>query len=778
MGDVFEQYLLTDLCDVSEIIQQRLLNTQRIKYTCFSASEKYLVFGATSGSLYVFQRSPCKFRHLIPNRTSSVTLVAVSANEKYVAHVTASGEIFLTPLDTEAASPERAGKVETGKISCIHWANGDKCLYFGDDRGRVACVSISTFIHRSLLNMHTQEILLLGNPVQQIDSYDVLLLVTTTAGSIMCNTEREEFKRIGNQARNGTGGACFVGVQREDYLTGRIFCARPKTRFWEVQFDGNVKQTIDLRDALAIAPTRIRNNSPVDASGDFPAQILTFQQVLCMDNKLVVANTPTGIYIFDPKNNFVLWNDEFSGIHSIRIVGSSLYIFLDTMELFVVRVAKLCDHIVDKLMAEDFPTCLQLIIRNEMYVKNHVRVRDVPQVVKFRDYLSHMEEEHILKLLESIISTPKHDPISPALDEGKFPQKNIKDVIATVIKSKLGRNIKMGLNLLASFDAGQKQGPSPENGHRAVFKEIDEFSVAPDEEIVTRKMVLSRKTIPEMVYPRLTDEEKLLRNLYMIYKSSRIGNIRLVERYAEIFDRYTLAEISALLLKLQAVMVENGESEAEARRNCIGLYLDYVKPELIWEMEEKAQEFLLEGFIVVNEEDSSPKCSTCSFPLISMCEGQHMDVGKILFQFLWSRQEKQRCEDLARRVPALLSLWCLYRSQEGPFEHMEDVLFASGSCAVLSKVSERFRELHFGRILYLLDQLLTHSTAWCPQCGAQVDIESPDNLPPFYTWNFLADVAAKRVGGRETLRELQKYQKNLPTNAMLRDFFLTCLQMP
>uniref|UniRef100_A0A7G3AJG2 Putative hermansky-pudlak syndrome 5 n=1 Tax=Lutzomyia longipalpis TaxID=7200 RepID=A0A7G3AJG2_LUTLO len=778
MGDAFEQYLLTDLCDVSETIQQRC--TQRIKYTCFSASDKYLVFGATSGSLYLFQRSPCKFRHLIPNRTTSVTHVSVSTSEKYVAHATASGEIFLSALDSEAAIPERAGKVDTGRITYLHWANGDKCLYFGDDRGRVTRVSISTFIHRSLLNMHTQEILLLGAPVVQIDSFDVLLLVTTTAGSIMCNTEREEFKRIGNQARNGACGACFVGVQREEFLSGRIYCARPKTRFWEVQFDGNVKQTIDLRDALAIPPARIRHKTPENTSRDFPAQILSFQQVLCMDNKLIVAHTPSGIYIFDPKNNFVLWNDEFPGIHSIRIVGNAIYVFLDTMEVFVVRVAKLCDHIVDTLMLEDFPTCLELIVRNESYVKNHVRVRDSPQIGRFRDFLCQMHEEEVLKLIESIISTPKVESVPATHDEGKFPQKNIKDVIATVIKSKLGRNIKIGLNLLASFDAGQKHEPvPPENGHRAVFREIEEFSAPPDEEIVTRRMVLSRKTVPEMVYPRLTDEEKLLRNLYMIYKSSRIGNIRLVERYAEIFDRYTLAEISALLLKLQAVMVENGESEPEARRNCIGLYLDYVKPELIWEMEEKAQEFLLEGFIVVNEGDTSPKCTNCSFPLISMSEGQHMDVGKILFQFLWSRQERQRCEDLAKRVPALLSLWCLYRSQEGPFEHMEDVLFASGSCAVFTKVSERFRGMQFGRVLYLLDQLLTHSTAWCPQCGAQADIESPpDNLSTFYTWNYLADVAAKCAGGRETLRELQKYQKNLPKNALMREFFLTCLQMP
>ncbi|GAB0093786.1 Hermansky-Pudlak syndrome 5 protein homolog [Sergentomyia squamirostris] len=783
MGDSFEQYLLTDYCDVSEIVQQRLLNTQRIKYTCFSASEKYLVLGATSGSLYLFYRSPCKFKHLIPNRTSSVTLVSISAGEKYIAHATTSGEIYLTMLDTEGATPDRAVKLDQTRITCLHWVNSDKSLYFGDDRGRVACVSISTFMHRSLLNIHTQEILLLSCPVLQIDSFDVLLLVTTASGSIMCNTEREEFKRIGTQARNGVGGACFVGVNRDEFLSGRIFCARPKSRLWEVHFDGNVKQTIDLREALAIPPARIRSST---SDEDFPAQTVTFQHLHCMDNKLIVTNTASGIYVFDPNQNFILWNDEFPEIHSICLVGNCLYIFLTTMELFMVRITKLCDHLVDILMAEDFAKCLELILRNMTYVKNHVRVRDnLRQVGKFRDFLHEMHQDEVLGLLETIIITPKHPVMAENHhpDEVKFPQKNIKDVIATMMKSKLGINIKLGLNLLASFDTGGKaEVPTDQNGHKTVFKEIDEFtvkSVSAEEEIVTRKMVLNKKTSPEMVYPRLTDEEKLLRNLFMIYKSSKIGNIRLVERYAEIFDRYSLAEISALLVKLQAIMVENGEGEREARRNCVGLYLDYIKPELIWEMDEKAREFLLECFTVVNEDEMTPRCESCSFPLITTRESQYMDLGKILFQFMWSRQERQRCDSLVQSVPALLSLWCLYRAQEGTFQHMEDYLFASGNCTTLEKVSERLGGLQFERLLYLLNQLLNHKLTWCPVCGAQADLTSTvDHLPPFYSWTFLADVAVKYVGGRGSLQEMHKYQKNLPVNSLTREYFLMCLQMP
>lgn len=38
------------------------------QYTCFDVSPSFLVFGATSGGLYLFRREPCTFLQLLPNK--------------------------------------------------------------------------------------------------------------------------------------------------------------------------------------------------------------------------------------------------------------------------------------------------------------------------------------------------------------------------------------------------------------------------------------------------------------------------------------------------------------------------------------------------------------------------------------------------------------------------------------------------------------------------------------------------------------------------------------
>lgn len=44
----------------------------------------YIVFGASSGSLYIFRRYPCEFLQLIQNVYGSITNVRISPNERFV----------------------------------------------------------------------------------------------------------------------------------------------------------------------------------------------------------------------------------------------------------------------------------------------------------------------------------------------------------------------------------------------------------------------------------------------------------------------------------------------------------------------------------------------------------------------------------------------------------------------------------------------------------------------------------------------------------------------
>jgi len=51
------------------------------QYTCFSVSQNFLIFGATSGGLYVFRREPCIFLQLLPNKVISLHSLCERAEE-------------------------------------------------------------------------------------------------------------------------------------------------------------------------------------------------------------------------------------------------------------------------------------------------------------------------------------------------------------------------------------------------------------------------------------------------------------------------------------------------------------------------------------------------------------------------------------------------------------------------------------------------------------------------------------------------------------------------
>lgn len=65
-----------------------------LQYTCFNVSDKYIIFGATSGSLYLFNREPCSFLQIIPNQEGAVSNVTISPNEQLIAFSSFKGEYF------------------------------------------------------------------------------------------------------------------------------------------------------------------------------------------------------------------------------------------------------------------------------------------------------------------------------------------------------------------------------------------------------------------------------------------------------------------------------------------------------------------------------------------------------------------------------------------------------------------------------------------------------------------------------------------------------------
>lgn len=301
-----------------------------------------LVLVAKSGSLYIYTRDPLQFLVLIPSKVGPIERIIVSPTSNYIVLTNSKAELFLQDISNVdrdllgKGPPEMKymGKAKAS-VTCFYWADDDQ-LFFGDRSGTVSVVNV----RGNLLQIVIHPILMLDSEVVQIDGFDLLLIVSTRTGCILCNSDREEFKQIGNRPRDGAFGACFMNKSIDEYLRGQVICARPGARFWQVDYGGTVKQTIQFKEALARPPCRPtstenkrKETEEVVAVGHqdkkYSSQNVTYSELMELkvgEEHFLVTYTKSGIYLFDPQHSkLILWTDHFRNIRGVFVVDTWIY---------------------------------------------------------------------------------------------------------------------------------------------------------------------------------------------------------------------------------------------------------------------------------------------------------------------------------------------------------------------------------------------------------------------------------------------------------------------
>lgn len=245
----------------------------------------------------------------------------------------------------------------------------------------------------------------LDSSVVQLNFFSPLLLVSTLARCYICDTVREQYKQIGNKARNGEFGACFYkahmyesgassDVQREtknntrsafnlisddsnviDENHPKIFCARPGSRLWEVSADGIVVKTHQLKAALAVPPTTIfRSASSLISSHEeedeekkvertkreWPLQSVNFSQLFTIAHKYLFSYSTSGLYIIDPANaSIMLWNNEFANISMTAVANDKIYLMTCDNEFHCLELSLLDVLVLRLYCREDYRECLR-----------------------------------------------------------------------------------------------------------------------------------------------------------------------------------------------------------------------------------------------------------------------------------------------------------------------------------------------------------------------------------------------------------------------------------
>lgn len=827
----------------------RLPPPSSLQFSLASISSKYLVLVAKSGSLYIYTRDPLQFLLLIPSsrKVGAIERIVLSPSGKYVVLSNHKAEIYLqniSSIDGHLSDLSAYNKslpdvkyIGTAKanVTCFFWGDAadDKQLYFGDRSGNVCLISVDNFFNGNIFNANIHPILLLDNEIVQIDGFDLLLVVSTRTGTILCNTDREEFKQIGNRPRDGMFGACFMNKAIDEFLRGQVICARPGARFWQVDYGGTVKQTIQFKEALNRAPIRPqevrkrsssteKTESPSEPNKKYLSQHLAFGNLIELrvdeEQHFLVTHTKTAIYVFDPLNSkLILWTDYYSNISDVFVVNNRIYCISDqlgggvSVGCFAVR-HKL--QIFESLLEQGHTEATRAFIARE---RSFLKAKSVaisealrPRMEQTKEYLINEKEYECLEIISHIgyregrkggaangsaggSSTSYQVTVLKRDSPGQ--EKTTRTMIASALRTTF--------NLFSQATAGRLHSPelirANVGGEVALktppqrldlFREITtSFTCGgPESDVIVdnkRKFFTNRKfkKLSELLKTHDNEEggtekeeSKLLKNLFLIYKSSRMANVNMVNRYAPMLDRLTLQEILVLLQKLEVLMQENDYSELEAKQNSTVLLLDYLSPSVINEaMDNETLEELIERYVLVNKTKGQAKCcQTCAFPLEVTTECLYYDFGRTLFEFLYAREDVENYQKLMKSIPHLLHIFVKYYRESSPRDSYLSLLFILRKFSVANQLSGG----DWSFLLDLLNELRTNAIVRCFNCGKWNSIVAtlPFELADEYSWNFMLSQAARFMNGPALLREVVKHSNAIKNGEISKQFFLKCMQ--
>lgn len=588
--------------------------------------------------------------------------------------------------------------------------------------------------------------------------------------------------------------------------------------------DGNVLQTSQFKTALTVPPVHILNRNVLNFNvsqiqvADRTPPVLQLSKLQPLFGRFVFGFTKDGFYICDPcRSEIVLWNDQFRDIQNVKVVNRNcLIIFTNTNKLFQLYVNSLEEIFVQLLESQEYKNCMTLLRNHRDYFKVHLSSPlYVLYLVKLRQYFHTHGYTDLCNELEEIFNdlslndttdhvnkeqTTNFEPniVFQNNEKHRNLEENIKSVILSTISEKFTKSV---LNKLSFFTETENEQNANENNRSKVI--VNRLPVRVNNDIVVEnrynvddgnedldqeeEIVVGRNQIVEppsilVNFHEITAEEKLLQNLYMIYKSSQISNIQLVERYAYIFDQYDCAGIATLLSKLELIMIENGENDDEARRHCFEMYFNYLNPDLIWELDDESRQFIINGFVLVNTcENNATLCSNCQFPLlIRNSILKHLELGQTIFKYLWSRQKQRKCIEIVTKVPQTLPIFCRFYVQEDDYDVDKLILhlFVCDQQQLFEEVALKNPLNHalWTKVLNTMVSLHKNRQIVCSNCGIQNVLEEfGSNL---YSWTNIVDSLVRHVKGESALQYVIRYANSIACDELKHEFFLKCLLEP
>ncbi|KAM6157487.1 LOW QUALITY PROTEIN: BLOC-2 complex member HPS5 [Rhynchocyon petersi] len=329
-------HVLAEFESLDPLLSALRLDSSRLKCTSIAVSRKWLALGSSGGVLNLIQKEGWKQRLFLSHREGAVSQVACCLHdEDYVAVATSQGLIVIWELNQERrGKPEQiyvSSEHKGRKVTALCWDTAILRVFVGDHMGKVSAIKLNTSKQAkaaaAFVMFPVQTITTVDSSIVQLDYLDGRLLISSLTRSFLCDTEREKFWKIGNKERDGEYGACFFPGKCSGSQQPLIYCARPGSRMWEVNFDGDVISTHQFKKLLASPPLPVitlRSEPQYDQTVG-SSQSLCFPKLLHLSEHCMLTWTEKGIYIFIPQNVQVLLWSEVKDIQDVAICKNELF---------------------------------------------------------------------------------------------------------------------------------------------------------------------------------------------------------------------------------------------------------------------------------------------------------------------------------------------------------------------------------------------------------------------------------------------------------------------
>ncbi|NXL28341.1 HPS5 protein, partial [Glaucidium brasilianum] len=407
-------HVLAEFECLDPLLSALRLDSSRLKCTCIDVSKRWLALGSSGGGLNLIQKDGWKQRLFLTHKKTLEDLVSKCI---FFFHCSSQGLVVVWELNQERrGKPERiyvSSEHKGRKVTALCWDTAALRVFVGDHVGKVSAIKINTSKQgkaaATFVMFPVQIITTVDSRVVQLDYLDGRLLISSLTRTYLCDTERQKFWKIGNKERDGQFGACFFPVGKNSgNQQPLIYCARPGSRMWEVNFDGEVQSTHQFKQLLSSPPLPVvtLRMDPHYTSSSCSPQSLSFPKLLYLTEHCVMTWTERGIYIFLPQSVQVLLWSEVKDIQDIAVYKSELFCLHTNGK--VVHLSLLAiDRCIERLIRRGFWTLAARVcclFQNSIISCRARKNLPVDKLEHLKSQLDASTQQDLITQLEELIS--------------------------------------------------------------------------------------------------------------------------------------------------------------------------------------------------------------------------------------------------------------------------------------------------------------------------------------------------------------------------------------